>query len=116
MSKMRNNQTLSNESRKNPEKKRIHRLKRRSSKLKPKIWIGKTGVTDAFIDQLNKQLKSDKLVKVKTQKVVIANEDLLKISKNVAEATKSSIVDVRGSTFTLYKSKTSVNNIGSKQH
>ncbi len=47
-------------------------------------------------------------MKVKTQKVVIANEDLLKISKNVAEATKSSIVDVRGSTFTLYKPKTSI--------
>ncbi|MFC1507019.1 YhbY family RNA-binding protein [Thermoproteota archaeon] len=110
MSQVRNDQTLSNEPRKNPKKKRFHRLKRKSSHLKPKIWIGKTGVTDALIEQLNKQLKSDKLVKVKTQKVAIANKDLLEITKIVAVATKSSIVDVRGSTFTLYKPKTSTGN------
>ncbi|WP_455279431.1 YhbY family RNA-binding protein [[Eubacterium] cellulosolvens] len=110
MSQVRNDQTLSNDQRKNSEKKKFHRLKRRSSKLKPKIWIGKTGVTDALIEQLNKQLKSDKLVKVKTQKVAIANEDLLEITKVVAAATASSIVDVRGSTFTLYKPKTSTAN------
>ncbi|WP_455368915.1 YhbY family RNA-binding protein [[Eubacterium] cellulosolvens] len=89
-------------------------MKRRSSKLKPKIWIGKTGVTDAFIDQLNKQLKSDKLVKVKSQKVAIANKDLLEITKIVATATESSIVDLRGSTFTLYKPKTNTGNTESK--
>jgi RNA-binding protein len=110
MSQVRNDQTLSNEPRKNPKKKRFHRLKRRSSKLKPKILIGKTGVTDALIEQLNKQLKSDKLVKVKTHKVAIVNNDLLEITKVVAVATESSIVDVRGSTFTLYKPKTSTEN------
>ncbi len=114
MSQVRNDQTLPDEPRKNPEKKRFHRLKRRSSKLKPKIWIGKTGVTDAFIDQLNKQLKSDKLVKVKSQKVAIANKDLLEITKIVATATESSIVDLRGSTFTLYKPKTNTGNTESK--
>jgi RNA-binding protein len=109
MSEVWNDQTLSNDQRKNPEKKRLHRLKTRSSKLKPKIWIGKTGVTDALIQQLNKQLKSDKLVKVKTQKVAIADKDLTEITKIVAAATRSSVVDIRGNTFTLYKQKATTN-------
>ncbi len=105
MSEVRNDQTLSNEQREASEKKRLHRLSRRSSVTKPKIWIGKSGVTGAFIDQLNRQLEADRLVKVKVQKSVSGTQDVMEISKSVASAAEASLIDVRGRTFTLYKAK-----------
>jgi len=106
MSELRSGQTLPDAQREAVEKKRRYRLSRRSSSIKPKIWIGKTGVTATFIEQLNKQLKADKLVKVKVQKSIAGNDDLTEISQSVASATGSTLIDVRGRTFTLYRSKT----------
>lgn len=105
MSELRNGQTLPDAQREAAEKKRRHRLSRRSSSIKPKIWIGKTGITATLIEQLNRQLKADKLVKVKVQKSIAGNEDMGEISNTVASATGSSVIDVRGRTFTLYRSK-----------
>lgn len=105
MSGVRNDQTLPDDQREAREKRRIHRLNRKSSVIKPKIWLGKTGVTAAFIDQLNRQLKADKLVKVKTQKSVSDDREMSEISEAVASATNSRVIDVRGRTFTLYKQK-----------
>jgi RNA-binding protein YhbY len=102
MSKMRDDKALSDEEREAKEKKRRHRLSRRSSVIKPKVWIGKTGASTALVSQLNKQLKSDKLVKVKVQKSISGTQEMERISREVAFATGSSLVDVRGRTFTLY--------------
>ena len=100
-----NGQTLPDAQREVAEKKRRHRLSRRSSSIKPKIWIGKTGITANVIEQLDRQLKADKLVKVKVQKSIAGNEDISEISKTVISATGAYLIDVRGRTFTLYRSK-----------
>jgi len=105
MSGVREDQALPNDQREASEKRRLHRLSRRSSLIKPKIWLGKTGVTEAFIQQLNRQLKADRLVKVKAQKSISDNRELSEISRAVASATESTLIDVRGRTFTLYKVK-----------
>ena len=64
--------------------------------------MGKTGVSAAFIDQLNRQLKLSKLVKAKAQKNSLDSQEMDEISKSVASATGSILVDVRGRTFTLW--------------
>jgi putative YhbY family RNA-binding protein len=111
MSEVRDDKALSDEEREAKEKKRLHRLGRRSSVIKPKVWIGKTGVSKALVAQLNRQLKSDRLVKVKVQKSVSETQEMQRITREVAFATDSSLVDVRGRTFTLYK-KDSKNKMG----
>jgi RNA-binding protein YhbY len=103
MSEVRDDKALSDEEREAKEKKRRHRLSRRSAVIKPKVWIGKTGASTALVGQLNKQLKCDKLVKVKVQKSISGTQEMERISREVAFATDSSLVDVRGRTFTLYK-------------
>jgi len=105
MPELRSGQTLPDAQREAAEKKRRHRLSRRSASIKPKIWIGKTGITANFIEQLDRQLKADKLVKVKVQKSITGNEDISEISKTVVSATGAYLIDVRGRTFTLYRSK-----------
>ncbi|MGQ9543100.1 MAG: YhbY family RNA-binding protein [Candidatus Bathyarchaeia archaeon] len=78
---------------------------KRSSSTKPKMWIGKEGLTTQFITQLEKQLKVDKLVKVKVQKSFAATHEMSEITKAVAVTTGASIIDVRGRTFTLYRER-----------
>ena len=70
--------------------------------IKPKVWIGKTGVSAALVGQLNRQLKADRLVKVKVQKSISGTLEMESITKEVALATESSLVDIRGRTFTLW--------------
>jgi len=105
MSKVWNDQTLPDDQREASEKIKRNRLTRRSSTIKPKIWIGKTGISEAFIDQLNMQLKSDKLVKIKVQKGASENQTMDDISRAAAAATGATLIDTRGRTFTLYKAK-----------
>jgi RNA-binding protein len=106
MPELRRGQTLSDGKGEAEEKRSRNRLKRRSSLIKPKIWIGREGVTEEFINQLDVQLKASRLVKVKVQKTVAGGCDINEISKAVASTTGSALVDVRGSTFTLWRNKT----------
>ncbi|MBS7623715.1 YhbY family RNA-binding protein [Candidatus Bathyarchaeota archaeon] len=103
MPELRRGQTLSDGQGEAEEKRSRHRLKRRSSLIKPKIWIGRAGVTEDFIHQLDGQLKASRLVKVKVQQTVAGGRDINEISKAVASTTGSSLVDVRGNTFTLWR-------------
>jgi RNA-binding protein len=105
MSKVWNDQTLPDDQREASEQRKRNMLTRKSSIIKPKIWIGKTGISEAFIDTLNKQLKSDKLVKIKVQKGASESQTIDEISKAAAAATGATLIDARGRTFTLYKAK-----------
>lgn len=103
MSNMQNRKTISHNEREKIEKIRLKKVFKRSGAIEPKIWIGKDGVTSAFIEQLNKQLKMDKLVKVKVQKNFLEYDDVEKMAHKVAKDTSSLLVDVRGRTFCLHK-------------
>jgi RNA-binding protein len=71
--------------------------------MKPTIWIGKEAVTVMLMNQIKTQLKASQLVKVKVQKSVLSTESVKDIAETVAKATSSTLVDIRGRTFTLYK-------------
>ncbi len=74
-----------------------------STMIKPKIWIGKDGVTLKLVEQIKRQLKIDKLIKIKIQKAIIVHGEIEKIAKKVSKETNSELVDIRGRTFALYK-------------
>jgi Predicted RNA-binding protein containing KH domain, possibly ribosomal protein len=67
-------------------------LKKESVDLTPLLSIGKNGITDSMVEELKKQLKVRKLVKVRIHKNSGETDDL-----------KSALIDVRGRTVTLYK-------------
>jgi RNA-binding protein len=80
----------------------------RSVSTKPKIWIGKAGLTDQFITQLKRQLKVDRLVKVKVQKSFASEHEMNEITGAAAAATGAYVIDIRGRTFTLYRERENV--------
>ena len=103
VSNMQNRKKISYDEREKIEKIRLKKIFKRSGAIKPKIWMGKDGVTSMFIEQLNRQLKMDKLVKVKVQKNYLKFDDVEKMAHKVANDTDSCLVDVRGRTFSLHK-------------
>ena len=81
------------------------KLKREMAEERPSIWIGKNGVTEEVIKEVPKQLEKNEVVKIKIQKAILQTSSVKDLSSEIAEKTSSSIIDIRGRSFTLYKEK-----------
>jgi len=85
------------------EKKKLYQLKSEANLIDPILKIGKNGVTDTFIEELNKQIKSKKLVKIRVLKSAEEVQDLESIAEKIARATRSTLIEVRGRSVVLYR-------------
>ncbi|MBU4075355.1 MAG: YhbY family RNA-binding protein [Euryarchaeota archaeon] len=65
--------------------------------LEPALQIGKSGI-EAVVEELRKQLKSKKLIKVKFLKTAIHEGDKHEMAEKLAEMTGSDLIEVRGNT------------------
>ncbi|HJH31893.1 MAG TPA: YhbY family RNA-binding protein [Methanosarcinaceae archaeon] len=83
------------------DKDKLYKLKSEAVHLKPIINIGKNGITDAAVEELKKQIKANRLVKVKMLKS--AGMDARTLAQQVADATKTTLVEVKGNTVVLYR-------------
>ena len=90
------------------QKKKMRELKQRSAEKEPTVWIGKSGVTHALLGQIDRQLDANEIVKVKVHKTSPEDADIAELAHRMAEETTSTIVDVRGRTFTIYRQKKKV--------
>lgn len=72
-----------------------------STNLKDLVFIGKEGLTDNVIKQIDDNLYAHELIKVKVQKS--QSDDLVGLSQQIAEASKCEVVCIRGSKIILYK-------------
>ena len=78
-----------------------HKLKDES----PKLWIGKEGLTEKSLNEIEKQLKKKKMLKIKILKSALQQETKKNIAIKAAEQTEALLVDLRGYTFILYRKK-----------
>jgi RNA-binding protein len=85
------------------EKEKLYRLKAEANQLSPILNIGKNGVTETLIEELNKQIKANRLVKVRVLKSVEEGKDLKTIAEEIAASTRSTLIEVRGRTVVLYR-------------
>jgi putative YhbY family RNA-binding protein len=67
------------------------------------IWIGKDGVSDDLLKHVSNQLKAHELTKIKVQKSALSETETTQVASKVAASTDSTLIDVMGHTFTLYK-------------
>lgn len=75
-------------------------LRRIGHPLRPLMRIGKGGATDAFVKELGTSLKAHQLVKVKLDGV--GKEEWQTRARELAERSKSELVDVVGGSALLY--------------
>jgi len=72
----------------------------------PTIWVGKDGLSEQSVAEIEKQLQKSKMVKVRIlpaalRELTTAEE----IAKKAAVATESALVEVRGHVFILFRKR-----------
>jgi len=85
------------------EKRKLRGLKSRSRRTEATVWIGKEGASEALVSQVENQLKSRELVKVKIQRSALREVETNDFAAKVAASTGSTLVETIGHTFTVYK-------------
>ncbi|MHB8103454.1 MAG: YhbY family RNA-binding protein [Methanosarcina sp.] len=85
------------------EKEKLYQLKSEANQINPILNIGKNGVTETLIEELNKQMKVNRLVKVRILKSAEEGKDVKVIAEEIANATRSTLIEVRGKTVVLYR-------------
>ena len=81
------------------------RIKRELSEERSTIWIGKNGVSEHLLGEIENQLEKKEMVKVKILKSALAEDEAKGIASQIAERTEAPLVEVRGHTFMLYKKR-----------
>ncbi len=85
------------------EKEKLYQLKNEATKIKPLINVGKNGMNDSVLEEIKKQVKANRLVKIKILRTSAEGEDIKTSANSLAEATGTTVIDVRGSTVVLYR-------------
>jgi RNA-binding protein len=78
-------------------------LKARAKAEKPLVWIGKNGITDEIIAQVDMFLKKQKLVKIRLLNSFVDAHDRKAAAKEIAERTGSRIIDQTGFVVAVYR-------------
>lgn len=71
--------------------------------LDPAVHVGKDGVTEALVAELGRQLKARRLVKVRLLPSARGDAPARGQAEQLAAATSSELVEVRGATAVLYR-------------
>lgn len=79
------------------------RIKRKLDAEKPTVWVGKEGPTPQIVNEVSKQLDKRESVKVKILRSALKDEEAKGVAFRMAQQTESSLIEVRGHTFLLYK-------------
>ncbi len=77
-------------------------------KEKPTVFIGKKGLTVTLVQEIAKQLKHNKTVKIKSIGHPLRDEKLRVAIEDICGSTDSALVEIRGNTFILRRMKKEV--------
>jgi RNA-binding protein len=78
-------------------------VKRSLSEANASVRIGKDGATPEVCKEIARHLDKNKMVKVKILTTGLKGDEAKAIATRCAEQTGSTVVEVRGHTFMLYK-------------
>ncbi|MCS7115090.1 MAG: YhbY family RNA-binding protein [Nitrososphaerota archaeon] len=79
------------------------RIKNEFGREKPTVWVGKRQVSQELIREIEKQLKTREVVKIKILKSALDEDKASIIASTIAKQTGATLIEVRGHTFILYK-------------
>lgn len=82
-------------------KKQLKFLRKKSHSHKPLFQMGKLGLTEVFIEQIDKAIEKRELIKFNL--LQNADEDLSEVAYEIAETIDAYVVQIIGSTAILYR-------------
>lgn len=74
-----------------------------AKKLEPVMRIGKNGLTAGVVSEIKKQLKKNKMIKIKFLRSALGDMKRKEFAKMVAEKTNSELIQQVGFVFVLGK-------------
>jgi RNA-binding protein len=74
----------------------IQKLKAQAAEIEITVWVGKNGITDSIIEELEDQLRSKRLVKVKILKNALGQTPRNGIVRELEEKSGATLVEIRG--------------------
>lgn len=80
-------------------------IKRELSFERPTIWIGKKGISQETLAEIDRQLEREETIKIKILRSALTDGNAKTIASKVAQQTKSVLIEIRGHTIILYKKK-----------
>lgn len=83
------------------DKKRIRELRGKAQALDATMHVGKEGITESVAEELTRQLKKNKLVKVRLLPSLEMDRETA--AEQLAKASASALVEIRGNTVVLAK-------------
>ena len=78
-------------------------LMKKAISLRPTIQIGKAGLTESTINEITKQLKKRRTIKIKLLKSFMQDNHIKEVIDLLLEKTSSIMILKRGHTITLQK-------------
>jgi len=78
-------------------------LKARAQALEPALQVGKAGVTDALVAEIEARLDREDLVKIRLLKSATEEADRHAVAEDLAARAGAQLVEVRGNTVVLYR-------------
>ncbi|MFH1849670.1 MAG: YhbY family RNA-binding protein [archaeon] len=81
----------------------ISELRIRAHQLKPTVRIGKSGLRESVIHEINKQLKASQMVKIKLLGSFAESSDRKEVAKSLSSQTNSTLISLTGQVIVLYK-------------
>ncbi len=85
------------------DRKDLQELRSAANKLNVTVTVGKNGITDATIEELDRHLKKEKLVKVRLLKSATHETGMQVQADTLAEKTRSRLVEIRGGTAVFHR-------------
>ena len=76
-------------------------LRAKAKTLEPVVRIGKSGLTENIVKEINKNLSKRKLIKIKLLRS--SYEDKGKFIESIVQATKSELIESIGNVIVLYR-------------
>ncbi len=67
----------------------------------PHCILGKSGITNEFINHVAKLLKRYKVIKIKALKTIASKSNIKDLALEISQLTNSGILDIRGRIFIL---------------
>ncbi|MEM2934316.1 MAG: 50S ribosomal protein L10 [Methanocellales archaeon] len=78
-------------------------MKEKAALLKAAIQIGKGGITSGVVEELRRQLKEKKLVKVKFLRSALEKAEKEQLVRELQERTGAILIEIRGNTAIFHE-------------
>lgn len=88
-------------------------LKAEAHDLPAVLQVGKAGLTEAVVAEIEARLKRDRLLKIRLLRSATESGDRKEIGKELAERAHAVLVEVRGNTVVLYRPRRGTRRAGS---